>query len=616
MEGLPKFKKFKPLVQKVKPASKVRVPSKPPEHKILQSKFLNGIPFTVKHKPKPKPINLAPTKVAPSHASVAPASSDDISHNIVPTLEPVAPIVNTIEQSNVRGRGSDDDQGLEAKRRRKEERKQNKKEKKKKKKKKHEEIDDNVSTAFAAYDTIAEIPICADAIEPHACEVGGADAIEPHACEVKDIHMEDTNKTCTFVEEGPVVNEETSEDSRPEKLQDNNIQVSQITRHEYREPKRNDWILYRHNDQQTIDENNLVGRITTAKKKCAGVMVLCLHLLNCDAKNIKVEVKRSTYGSHWRFANEIEVKRAQDAEKELVQIEAVKKNEQNELGDKSICPSKVAQACNVNQEEHFSKEMFRIPEKQDWIIYQHSDDKTIQESYFMGRVTNVKKKQRGDGIKLMLSTVNCVRKRLEVEIMQSTYGKSWLFATKAQIDFACQSTLDNGGDEINEKNDEEEKIAVSLPQVGNTIVHRHNNRQSLEECFVIAKIIQEEKRIADTIIDVKVELFNCIRKEAKLRLKLAQFESQWRYATDTERLACVPQSPSASSNDDNFSSTSSIACVVCGKGDDAPTLLLCDRCNRGTHLACFQPPLLDLPKDDEWLCDACAWKMDEEEENF
>ena len=38
-----------------------------------------------------------------------------------------------------------------------------------------------------------------------------------------------------------------------------------------------------------------------------------------------------------------------------------------------------------------------------------------------------------------------------------------------------------------------------------------------------------------------------------------------------------------------------IVCGVCGSGDDATTLLLCDECNAGCHLACCSPPLARAP---------------------
>lgn len=45
-------------------------------------------------------------------------------------------------------------------------------------------------------------------------------------------------------------------------------------------------------------------------------------------------------------------------------------------------------------------------------------------------------------------------------------------------------------------------------------------------------------------------------------------------------------------------------CEVCRSDEDAPTMLLCDDCDKGYHLACLSPPLKKVPKGD-WICDAC-----------
>lgn len=34
-------------------------------------------------------------------------------------------------------------------------------------------------------------------------------------------------------------------------------------------------------------------------------------------------------------------------------------------------------------------------------------------------------------------------------------------------------------------------------------------------------------------------------------------------------------------------------------------MLLCDRCDRGAHYYCFDPPLSEAPEG-EWLCDICV----------
>ena len=48
-----------------------------------------------------------------------------------------------------------------------------------------------------------------------------------------------------------------------------------------------------------------------------------------------------------------------------------------------------------------------------------------------------------------------------------------------------------------------------------------------------------------------------------------------------------------------------ILCELCGTGDSADSVLLCDLCNRGFHMECLMPPLTQVPEG-EWLCADCA----------
>jgi hypothetical protein len=49
------------------------------------------------------------------------------------------------------------------------------------------------------------------------------------------------------------------------------------------------------------------------------------------------------------------------------------------------------------------------------------------------------------------------------------------------------------------------------------------------------------------------------------------------------------------------------ACHKCKKGDKAEKMLLCDRCDRGWHLFCLNPPLSKIPQG-EWNCPKCMAK--------
>ncbi|KAK9457741.1 PLU-1-like protein-domain-containing protein [Dipodascopsis uninucleata] len=45
-------------------------------------------------------------------------------------------------------------------------------------------------------------------------------------------------------------------------------------------------------------------------------------------------------------------------------------------------------------------------------------------------------------------------------------------------------------------------------------------------------------------------------------------------------------------------------CEICGRGDDALSMLLCDDCDSGYHMYCLNPPLKSIP-DYDWYCDKC-----------
>lgn len=48
-------------------------------------------------------------------------------------------------------------------------------------------------------------------------------------------------------------------------------------------------------------------------------------------------------------------------------------------------------------------------------------------------------------------------------------------------------------------------------------------------------------------------------------------------------------------------------CEGCKYPDDAPTMLICDGCNAGWHMACLEPALKDVPEGD-WFCPQCTAK--------
>ena len=44
-----------------------------------------------------------------------------------------------------------------------------------------------------------------------------------------------------------------------------------------------------------------------------------------------------------------------------------------------------------------------------------------------------------------------------------------------------------------------------------------------------------------------------------------------------------------------------MTCKVCGRSEDDSNTLLCDKCNRGFHSTCLQPPLAEVPAG-KWYC--------------
>lgn len=45
-------------------------------------------------------------------------------------------------------------------------------------------------------------------------------------------------------------------------------------------------------------------------------------------------------------------------------------------------------------------------------------------------------------------------------------------------------------------------------------------------------------------------------------------------------------------------------CTLCGTSENDDQLLFCDDCDRGYHLYCLSPPLLE-PPEGEWSCELC-----------
>ncbi|KAM8977534.1 bromodomain adjacent to zinc finger domain protein 2A [Pelodytes ibericus] len=59
-------------------------------------------------------------------------------------------------------------------------------------------------------------------------------------------------------------------------------------------------------------------------------------------------------------------------------------------------------------------------------------------------------------------------------------------------------------------------------------------------------------------------------------------------------------------------SVNKVTCLVCRKGDNDESLLLCDSCDRGCHTYCHRPRMTEIP-DGDWFCPTCVSLQGESE---
>jgi len=46
-----------------------------------------------------------------------------------------------------------------------------------------------------------------------------------------------------------------------------------------------------------------------------------------------------------------------------------------------------------------------------------------------------------------------------------------------------------------------------------------------------------------------------------------------------------------------------IKCIICKHSSESAKIVICTKCNKGSHIYCLQPPLVERPE--EWLCEDC-----------
>ena len=53
-------------------------------------------------------------------------------------------------------------------------------------------------------------------------------------------------------------------------------------------------------------------------------------------------------------------------------------------------------------------------------------------------------------------------------------------------------------------------------------------------------------------------------------------------------------------------------CEICGSKEFGEEMLICDNCDKGYHMGCLSPPLIELPTEEKWTCKCCirASKLD------
>ena len=51
----------------------------------------------------------------------------------------------------------------------------------------------------------------------------------------------------------------------------------------------------------------------------------------------------------------------------------------------------------------------------------------------------------------------------------------------------------------------------------------------------------------------------------------------------------------------------SLNCMLCGRAQEAATMILCDICSTGWHMRCLTPPLDQIPTR-RWVFPRCRWR--------
>ena len=93
------------------------------------------------------------------------------------------------------------------------------------------------------------------------------------------------------------------------------------------------------------------------------------------------------------------------------------------------------------------------------------------------------------------------------------------------------------------------------------------------------------------------------------RMKAIQDMMQKMQSKNTQEPEALPKASTPKSSTPSFED---LDCEICGSKELAEEMLICDNCDKGYHMGCLNPPLIELPSGDKWTCKRCirASKMD------
>ncbi|XP_050425724.1 E3 ubiquitin-protein ligase UHRF1-like [Adelges cooleyi] len=140
---------------------------------------------------------------------------------------------------------------------------------------------------------------------------------------------------------------------------------------------------------------------------------------------------------------------------------------------------------------------------------------------------------------------------------------------------------------------------------------------------VLVKEVKTTRKGRAVVGDVSVGADNAVLNNCQLMFLDDIFQLEpykllsERTAEDDEIMQTKPTTERAGAlfcikcKDDDDKNCKDCGCRVCGGKDNDDKQLMCDECNHPYHMTCLDPPLTELPEDDDWYCPSC--KNDENE---